>query len=147
MHLMFALRQALDMLFTEGLDNAFRRHHLLAEAVRHAIAVWKKGNVIDFNIIGPAERSDTVSTVLMADGFNPNALREYCDSKCGVVLCRGLGPMNGNAFRIAHMGHVNAPMVLGTLGVVETGLGALGIAHGQGGVQAAIDWLSDNVRP
>ena len=147
MHLMFALRQALDMLFAEGLDNAFRRHHLLAEAVRHAIAVWKKGNVIDFNIVEPTERSDTVTTVLMGDGFNPNALREYCDSKCGVVLGRGLGPMNGKAFRIAHMGHVNAPMVLGTLGVVETGLRALGIAHGQGGVQAAIDWLSDNVKP
>jgi hypothetical protein len=28
--------------------------------------------------------------VLTADGFNPNALREYCDSKCGVVLGRGL---------------------------------------------------------
>ena len=147
MHLMFALRQALDMLFAEGLDNAFRRHHLLAEAVRRTIAVWKKGNVIDFNIVEPAERSETVTTVLMADGFNPNALREYCDSKCGVVLGRGLGPMNGKAFRIAHMGHVNAPMVLGTLGVVETGLRALGIAHGQGGVQAPIDWLSDNVKP
>src|SRR5262249_43013153 len=47
MHLMFALRQALDMLFAEGLANVFRRHHLLAEAVRHTIAVWKKGNVID----------------------------------------------------------------------------------------------------
>jgi len=145
MHLMFALRKAMDMLFAEGLDNAFRRHHLLAEAVRHAVAVWKKGNVIDFNIVEPVERSDTVTTVLMADGFNPNALREYCDSKCGVVLGRGLGPMK--AFRIAHMGHVNAPMVLGTLSVVETGLGALGIAHGKGGVQAAIDFLSDNVRP
>jgi alanine-glyoxylate transaminase / serine-glyoxylate transaminase / serine-pyruvate transaminase len=147
MHLMFALRRALDLLFAEGLDNAFRRHHLLAEAVRRAIAVWKKGNVIDFNIVEPAERSDTVTTVLTADGFNPNALREYCDSKCGVVLGRGLGPMNGKAFRIAHMGHVNAPMVLGTLGVIETGLRALGVAHGQGGVQDAIDWLSDNVKP
>jgi alanine-glyoxylate transaminase/serine-glyoxylate transaminase/serine-pyruvate transaminase len=147
MHLMFALRQALDMLFAEGLDNAFQRHRLLAEAVRRAVAVWKKGNVIDFNVVEPAERSDTVTTVLMADGCNPNVLRDYCDSKCGVVLGRGLGPMNGKAFRIAHMGHVNAPMVLGTLGVVETGLNALGVAHGQGGVQAAIEWLSDNVNP
>jgi alanine-glyoxylate transaminase / serine-glyoxylate transaminase / serine-pyruvate transaminase len=147
MHLMYALRQALDMLFAEGLDNAFRRHRLLAEAVRRAVAVWTKGNVIRFNIVEPAERSDTVTTVLMADGFNPDVLRDYCDSKCGVVLGRGLGPMNGKAFRIAHMGYVNAPMVLGTLGVVETGLRALGIAHGQGGVQAAIDWLSDNVKP
>jgi len=147
MHLMFALRQALDMLFAEGLDNAFHRHRLLAEAVRRAVAVWKKGNVIDFNVVEPAERSDTVTTVLMADSCNPNVLRDYCDSKCGGVLGRGLGPMNGKAFRIAHMGHVNAPMVLGTLGVVETGLNALGVAHGQGGVQAAIEWLSDNVKP
>ena len=86
-------------------------------------------------------------TTLLADGSNATVLREYCDSKCGVVLGRGLGPLNGKAFRIANMGHVNAPMVLGTLGVVETGLGALGIAHGQGGVQAAIEWLSDNVKP
>jgi len=26
--------------------------------------------------------------------------------------------LTGQAFRIAHMGHVNAPMILGTLGVV-----------------------------
>ena len=147
MHLMFALRQALDMLFAEGLDNAFQRHLLLAEAVRRAVAVWKKGNAIDFNVVEPAERSDTVTTVLTADGCNPNVLRDYCDGKCGVVLGRGLGPMNGKAFRIAHMGHVNAPMVLGTLGVVETGLRALGIAHGHGGIQAAIEWLSESVRP
>jgi alanine-glyoxylate transaminase/serine-glyoxylate transaminase/serine-pyruvate transaminase len=45
------------------------------------------------------------------------------------------------------MGHVNAPMVLGTLGVVEQAFGALGVAHGKGGVQAAVEWLSENVKP
>src|ERR1700716_3959387 len=30
-HLLFGVRQALDMLFEEGLDNVFRRHWLLAE--------------------------------------------------------------------------------------------------------------------
>jgi alanine-glyoxylate transaminase/serine-glyoxylate transaminase/serine-pyruvate transaminase len=43
------------------------------------------------------------------------------------------------------MGHVNAPMILGTLGVVEVGLQALGIPHGRGGVEAAIDWLGETV--
>src|SRR5271170_4716032 len=38
-HLMFALRQALDMLFAEGLEKVFLRHRLLAEAVRRAVAV------------------------------------------------------------------------------------------------------------
>jgi alanine-glyoxylate transaminase/serine-glyoxylate transaminase/serine-pyruvate transaminase len=58
----------------------------------------------------------------------------------------GIGGLSGKALRIAHMGHVNAPMVLGTLGVVEAGLTALGIPHGKGGVQAAIDWLGQEVK-
>jgi alanine-glyoxylate transaminase/serine-glyoxylate transaminase/serine-pyruvate transaminase len=147
MHLMFALRRALDMLFEEGLDNVFVRHRLLAEAVRRAVEVWKKGNVIDFNVAEGGERADTVTTVLMADGWDPRLLRKYCDTKCGVVLGHGIGPMSGKAFRIAHMGHINAPMVLGTLGVVETALGAMRIPHGQGGIQAAVQWLSERVQP
>jgi alanine-glyoxylate transaminase / serine-glyoxylate transaminase / serine-pyruvate transaminase len=37
---------------------------------------------------------------------------DYCREKCGVVLGRGIGDLQGRAFRIAHMGPVNAPMVL-----------------------------------
>ena len=144
--LLFALRKALDMLFEEGLDNVFLRHRLLAEAVRRAVAVWKTGNVIDFNVAEPRDRSDAVTTVLM-NGYDPKLLRAYCDTKCGVVLGHGIGKLNGKAFRIAHMGHVNAPMVLGTLGVIETALGALRIPHGKGGVLAAVEWLSENVKP
>jgi alanine-glyoxylate transaminase/serine-glyoxylate transaminase/serine-pyruvate transaminase len=44
------------------------------------------------------------------------------------------------------MGHVNAPTLLGVLGVVEMALEALGIPHGKGGVQAAIDWLGSQVK-
>jgi alanine-glyoxylate transaminase/serine-glyoxylate transaminase/serine-pyruvate transaminase len=144
-HLIYALRKALDLLFEEGLDNAFLRHRLLAEAVRRAVGSWQTGNVIAFNVLAPAERSDTVTTILLKPPFDPNRLRDYCETKCGVVLGRGLSELP--AFRIAHMGYVNAPMILGTLGVVEMGLEALGIPHGKGGVQAAIEWLSTNVKP
>ncbi len=143
-HLLFALRAALDMIFTEGLNEIFLRHRLLAEAVRRAVAAWAEGKALEFNIAAPSERSDTVTTVLMA---NPGPLHDYCNAKCGVVLGTGFGEMAGKAFRIAHMGHVNAPMVLGTLGVVEMGLEALGIPHRSGGVQAAIEWLGKSVKP
>ena len=56
------------------------------------------------------------------NGFDPTALQRYCKEKCGVVLGTGIGDLQGQAFRIAHMGHINAPMVLGTLGVVEVAL-------------------------
>ena len=57
----------------------------------------------------------------------------------------GIGELRGQAFRIAHMGHVNAPMILGTLGVIEMALNALHIPHGKGGTAAAIDWLGETV--
>jgi alanine-glyoxylate transaminase / serine-glyoxylate transaminase / serine-pyruvate transaminase len=146
-HLLFALRAALDMISAEGLDNVFQRHRLLAEAVRRAVAEWAKGKVFDFNIATPSERSDTVTTVLMADGRDPAPLRDYCNAKCGVILGAGFGEMAGKSFRIAHMGHVNAPMVLGTLGAVEMGLTALGVPHCNGGAHAAIEWLGKSVTP
>jgi alanine-glyoxylate transaminase / serine-glyoxylate transaminase / serine-pyruvate transaminase len=146
-HLLFGLRRALDMLLAEGLDNAIERHRLLAEAVRRAVAVWSEGGALAFNILSPAERANSVTTVVMSNGDTPQRLLDYCNDKCGVVVGVGIGALNGNAFRIAHMGHVNAPMVLGTLGVVETGLVALGIPHGKGGVQAAIEWLGRAVPP
>ncbi len=146
-HLLYALRQALDMLFEETLDSSFLRHRLLAQAVRRAVETWAQGGVIEFNISDPRERSDTVTTIRMNNGHDPAALQNYCKNKCGVVLGTGIGALSGKAFRIAHMGHINAPMVLGTLGVVAMGLDALRIPHGSGAIEAAIKLLSDNVRP
>ena len=144
-HLLFALRKAIDMIDEEGLENAFLRHRLLAEAVRRAVSAWSEGQVVNFNISDAAERSDTVTTVLMGDSYRPADLQRYCKEKCGVVLGTGIGELTGQAFRIAHMGHVNAPMILGTLGVIEVALQALGIPHGKGGVEAAVGWLGNNV--
>ncbi|WP_315780736.1 MULTISPECIES: pyridoxal-phosphate-dependent aminotransferase family protein [unclassified Bradyrhizobium] len=146
-HLLFALRQAMDMLFAEGLPHAFRRHQLLGEAVRRAVTKWSEGQVIGLNIEEPAERSNTVTTVLIGGGYDPAVLQNYCKEQCGVVLGTGIGDLSGKAFRIAHMGHVNAPMVLGTLGVIEMALVALKIPHGRGGLDAAIQWLGESVTP
>ena len=143
-HMLFGLRQALDMLFEEGMDNAFRRHRLLAEATRRAIEIWSEGQALGFNIVAPHERSNTVSVVL-TPGCDPDALRAWCRENCGVVLGQGIGALSGKAFRVAHMGHVNAPMLLGTIGVIEMALGAMGVPHGTGGVGDAIAWLGKQV--
>jgi alanine-glyoxylate transaminase / serine-glyoxylate transaminase / serine-pyruvate transaminase len=144
-HLLFALRQAVDMIFDEGLENVFLRHRLLAEAVRRAVSIWAEGQVLGFNIAEAAERSNTVTTVVMQNGYDPVELHKFCKEKCGVVLGVGIGELQGQAFRIAHMGHINAPMILGTLGVVEVALNALQIPHGKGGTGAAIEWLGESV--
>ncbi|CAN5587058.1 aminotransferase class V-fold PLP-dependent enzyme [soil metagenome] len=144
-HLLFGVRQALDLLFEEGLENVFLRHRLLAEAVRRAVGVWAEGQAIGFNIIEASERADSITCVQM-NGHDPEALRAYTNQKCGVILGQGIGELSGKAFRVAHMGHVNAPMVLGTLSVIEMALSALSIPHAKGGAQAAIDFLGEQVK-
>ena len=139
-HLLFGLRKSLDMLFEEGLESAFRRHELLAGATQAAVGRWSEAGALSFNVPEPAERSPTVTTILMEDPALSRLL-DWSYEVCNVSLGIGLGPLSGHAFRIAHMGHVNAPMTLGTLGAIETGLAALDIPHGKGGVSAAIDYL------
>ena len=74
---------------------------------RHAprVAKWAEGQVLAFNITNPAERANSVTSVLM-QGRDPKTLLDYCREKCGVVLGIGIGELAGKAFRIAHMGHM-----------------------------------------
>ena len=83
-----ACAPALDMLLAEGLENAFLRHRLLAEATRRAVSAWSEGQALGFNIAEANERSDTVTTVTL-NGYDPAALQRYCKEKCGVVLGTG----------------------------------------------------------
>ena len=135
-HLLFGLQASLGLLFAEGLENAWGRHAALADAVRAAVAVWAEGGAMAFNILDPAERSPSVTTIL-TPGFNPQRLRGFARENLGLILGSGIGDLTGQDFRIAHMGYTNAPMVLGTIGATEVALGALGLPHRAGGVQAA----------
>ena len=136
-HLMFGLRRALDMLLEEGLENVFRRHALLADAARAAVRRWSEGGAFGFNALESSERSNSVTTLRFGE-HDPQRLLDFCRERCGVVFGIGIGPeLSGRAVRIAHMGHVNAPTLLGVLGTFETALTALGIPHGRSGVAEA----------
>ncbi len=145
-HMLFGLRASLALLFEEGLEQAWARHRGLAAAVHAAVDVWAQGGAMEFNIVAPALRSPSVTTIL-TPGFDPQKLRDFARKNCGVVLGSGIGELTGMAFRIAHMGYCNAPMVLGTLGATEIALNALNIPHGSGGVQAAIAALNQHFGP
>lgn len=146
-HLLFGLRKAIDMIFEEGLDAVHRRHALLAGATHAALDVWRQSGNIDFNIPTPNERSPSVTTIRTKDGVDPEAIRSYCLNNLGVNVGLGIGDLSGKAFRVAHMGHVNAPMTLGTLGSIEVALEKLGLLDGNstGGVSAATSYLSGNL--
>jgi alanine-glyoxylate transaminase/serine-glyoxylate transaminase/serine-pyruvate transaminase len=142
-HMLFGLGASLDMLLGDGLEAVWDRHAALARAVQAAVTAWASGGALEFNVLAPAERAPSVTTIL-TPGFDPERLRAFARTNFGVILGSGIGDLSGKAFRIAHMGYANAPMVLGTLGATEAALRALGIPHGSGGVQAAVEVLGDH---
>jgi alanine-glyoxylate transaminase/serine-glyoxylate transaminase/serine-pyruvate transaminase len=143
-HLMFGLRAAIDMIAEEGLEAVWQRHALLAGATQAAMSRWAQGQALTCNVVEPAQRAPSVTTILV-DG-DPTAITDYARDVCGVTLGLAIGDLAGKAFRIAHMGHVNAPMVLGSLSAVEMALQARKIPHGSGGVAAAVAYLAGNAR-
>jgi alanine-glyoxylate transaminase/serine-glyoxylate transaminase/serine-pyruvate transaminase len=141
-HLLFALRAALDMILEEGLEAVFRRHALLAAATHAAVGRWAEGQVLSCNVLDAAQRACSVTPVLV-NGADSEAIAAYTQKISGVTLGSAIGELSGKAFRIAHMGHVNAPMVIGSLAAIEMALKALNIPHGEGGLAAAVASLSE----
>ena len=141
-HLLYAQREALDMIAEEGRAAIFKRHALLARAVWAAVVAWSSDGPLRCNIVDPEFRSHAVTTIL-ADAHDMLQLRRWCEDEAGLVLGLGLGflvPefMQGKSvFRIGHMGHLNPPMLLGALATIDSGLKALDIPHGRGALEAA----------
>ncbi|PTM42700.1 aminotransferase class V-fold PLP-dependent enzyme [Bosea sp. 124] len=136
-HLLFGLRAAFDMIFEEGLEAVWQRHAALAGATHAAVETWATGQVLGFSVPEPAQRSPSVTTILV-EGVNAATITDFTRDVCGVSLGLGIGDYTGKAFRIAHMGHFSAATLLATLGSVEMALQAKSIPHGAGGVAAAI---------
>ena len=137
MPLIFGLRESLDMLLGEGLDNVFARHHRIAEGVRQAIKAWG----LDICAKSPDLYSDTVTTIYVPEGFDSNKLTEHAFNAYGVSFGVGLGEVAGKAFRIGHLGMLTDVMMLGGLGAIEMSMKDLGYPITLGsGVAAAQDY-------
>ena len=138
-NLLYGLREALKMLQEEGLANVFRRHRRLAEATRRAVRAWG----LEIWASNPAEYSSASTAVLLPDGFSESAFRAVVLDRFNMSLGAGLGKTAGKVFRIGHLGDFNELMLAGTLAGVEMGLELAGIPHRKGGINAALDYLTE----
>jgi alanine-glyoxylate transaminase/serine-glyoxylate transaminase/serine-pyruvate transaminase len=133
---LFALGEALRMIDEEGMQIRWERHRVLADAVRAAVSTWSAPDGLSLYASEPCERANAVTTIVGGE-IDVDRLSAMCREQMGVTLGFGIGDLGGPSFRIGHMGHVNAPMVMGVLGAVEASLAALGAPTGGSGVAAA----------
>jgi alanine-glyoxylate transaminase / serine-glyoxylate transaminase / serine-pyruvate transaminase len=137
-NLLYGLREALQMLSDEGLQNVFARHTRLAEAARCAVAAWG----LELCAVCPEEYSNTVTTVFLPDGHDADRLRAIILERFNMSLGTGLGRLKGRAFRLGHLGDFNELMLMGMLSGVEMGLSLAGVPFTRGGVDAAMRFLT-----
>ncbi len=138
----FGLREGLRTLFEEGLERCFERHRVLAQATHKAVEVWAGAGALELNALVAEHRSVGVTAIRVADGIDANRIREVCRDEMMVGLGGGLGALNGKAFRIGHMGDMNAPMLYAAIAAVESTLAFLDVPYTPGGVTAAVDHVT-----
>ncbi len=139
-NLMFGLKEALDMLDEEGLENVFKRHTRHAEATRRAVRSWGLEMVCE----DAREYSPSITAVLAPEGHSADALRKLVLEGFNMSLGAGLGRLADKVFRIGHLGDLGDLMLAGALSGVEMGLARSGMPHQAGGVLAALQYLSDS---
>lgn len=144
LNLMAGMEAGLQLLFEEGPEAVFARHRRLAAVVHAAVAAWSREGALDFFCTEPAARSVSVTAVRTAPGVDPDAIRRVAREQFDVSIAGGLGSLAGRAFRIGHLGDVNAPMLLGALAGVEAAMTVLGVPYGRDGVAAAVARLASD---
>ena len=138
--LLRGLRASVDMLLDEGLQNVFARHNRLAGGVRAAVDAWGLRNCAQ----APQWHSDTVTAILVPEGFDANEVIKTAYYRYDLSLGGGLSKVAGKVFRIGHLGWLNEIMVMQALGGVEMAMRDVGIAFEPGaGVGAAVCHFSD----
>lgn len=138
-NMLYGLREAIDMLLEEGLDNVFARHDKFAEATRRAVQAWG----LEVLCLEPSEYSSALTAVLMPEGHSADAFRKVVLERFNMSLGNGLNKVADKVFRIGHLGDFNELTLMGTLAGVEMGLGVANVPHQKGGVSAAMRYLEE----
>ena len=132
--LLYGLREALEMMFEEGLENVFARHRSLANGTRAAVEAWG----LDLCAKEPKWHSDTVSAIMVPEGFNGADVIDRAYRRYNLALGAGLTQMAGKLFRIGHLGDLNELMLLGAISGAEMSMRDVGIQIEAGSGVAAV---------
>jgi alanine-glyoxylate transaminase/serine-glyoxylate transaminase/serine-pyruvate transaminase len=142
--MLYGLREAIDMLLEEGLENVFARHHRLAEGARRAVQAWG----LSLCAKAPKWHSDTVSAIMVPAGFNGADVIDVAYRRYNFALGAGLNKVAGKLFRIGHLGDLNEITLLAGIAGSEMAMHDVGIKVELGsGVAAAQRYWLETAKP
>jgi alanine-glyoxylate transaminase / serine-glyoxylate transaminase / serine-pyruvate transaminase len=144
--MLYGLRESLNIIFEEGLETIFFRHHYLAEGVRAAV---QEGWGLKLCAREPRWYSDTVSAIFVPEGINAAHVIDVAFRRYNLALGAGLSKVAGKLFRIGHLGDLNELMLMGAIAGAEMAMLDVGIklTPGSGVAAASAYWRSHDPVP
>ncbi len=140
--MLYGMKEALKTIEEEGLENILARHAYLAGGVRAAVL---EGWGLKLCAKDPKWYSDTVSAILVPEGFDAAKVIARAYARYNLSLGAGLSKVAGKVFRIGHLGDLNELMLMGAIAGAEMAMLDIGIPVKAGsGVAAASAYWRKN---
>ncbi|BBL70865.1 aminotransferase class V-fold PLP-dependent enzyme [Methylogaea oryzae] len=142
--LLYGLRKALDLLLEEGMENVYARHARLAEGTRRAVKAWG----LELCCRDPQKYSNTVSAIVVPQGFDARDVMHYAFHRYNLSLGAGLSELAGKVFRIGHLGDLNELSLSSAIVGAEMAMLDVGIPVTPGsGIAAASSYWRETAKP
>jgi len=135
-----AFNEGLRLVIEEGLSERFRRHAQTARAIRAALTTMGLSLFTQ-----EAFLADTLSVILYPPEIKDKEFRQLL-AENGVIVAGGLGELQGQVFRLGHMGNLSSSQVIFALEAIEKTLLALGYKLEKGrAIERAEQILSEKI--
>ena len=135
-----AFNEGLRLVIEEGLPERFRRHAQTARAIRAALTTMGLSLFTQ-----EAFLADTLSVILYPPEIKDKEFRQLL-AENGVIVAGGLGELQGQVFRLGHMGNLSSSQVIFALEAIEKTLLALGYKLEKGrAIERAEQILSEKI--
>ena len=116
----YALETSLSKIFTEGVENVYARHKLLAEKTREQVKALGLDLLADESVA-----SNTVTAIKVPEGIDGRQLTKHVRESYNVVLGGGQQSLAGKIVRVAHLGYVEPTEIDDALSALDRGLSDL----------------------
>jgi len=137
--LLYAYREAMNMILEEGLDNRIKRHRICSDALYSGLSAIG---------LTPFAKENSRSTVVIAlnylEGLEDKTFRNTLAQKFRVLVAGGFGNLKGKVFRVGCMGEVHRYHVMRTVSSIASTLDMMGYnVDAKAGLKIAEEKLKD----
>jgi len=119
--LLYAYREALDIILEEGMEARVKRHRTCSDALYSGLSAMG---------LSPFAKEDARSTVVIAlnylNGLEDKIFRSTLSEKFRVLVAGGFGDLKGKVFRVGCMGEVHKYHVMRTISAISSTLDMMG---------------------